>query len=456
MKRLSYPIRSKFFQRAGDNYVKASCCSLQGHRPSMEDRHVMKLNIPKHSDYHLFGIFDGHHGEGAAQYLADNIANELGKLDNLNDPKMIQDCIMNMDREFCKKNKLDEGSCLVFVLVKPIFASQSGQPNDQSSNITSNEPSSYQVSVFWAGDSRCLWLSPDKDKSKGLTQDHLPSNPQERQRIENAEGSVERGRVDARLAMSRAFGDQSLKQNENKPFDKQKVVALCDYQTFTARPGDWLLLFCDGLVENWTNEEVVEKLKQHISNAEDPAHGLGHLFDEILNAGSRDNMSACLIQLQNGVDHGIGVKNKTFLPGPLYTMKHDPDFVRAYMENAGNYGYTDTPRLRIAAYQEDINFLRRFGRNDPEYLRMIGEIENSIGELRSSLQPDDDWDRNMLTFNDQRAIKDRGQDNVNMIDRDTNIAKSYSRNETTTTENNGPTSKKRKITLDQWVFSRRI
>jgi len=442
MKRLTYPIRSKYFERSGNNYVKVSLCSLQGRRINMEDSHVVRLTLPNHPDYSLFGIFDGHNGKGAAEYLSNHIVDELDKLSALDDPKMIQSCIMKMDKEFLRTDKADHGSCMVFVVLKPILKTTK-QDTDKTTKQTNdeaiNDVSGYQVSVFWAGDSRCLWFSPDT--SKGITKDHVPTNTQEKERIEKAEGSVVGGRVDARLAVSRAFGDSSLKDDSSKSLDKQKIVALCDYQIITANPGDWLFLYCDGLTEKWTNEQIAEKLKNYVNTHQDAAHALGYMFDEVLNEGSGDNITACLIQLESGVDHAVGVRNQTFLPGPLYLMRHDPDFVRAYMENANFFGHTDTPKLRIAAYKEDLDFLRRFGQADPDFSRHVGDITKAIRELELAIT--NDIETPAITSSTKETNMGIG-----------NIDKTSAISSTSSSTDVPVGNKKRRITLDQWVYVR--
>ena len=100
------------------------------------------------------------------------------------------------------------------------------------------------------------------------------------------------------MAVSRAFGDHSLKDNPKLDFDKQRVNSMCDMKRVTCRKGDWLVLFCDGLVEYWDNSILVKNLKKYVSCYEDPVYSLGFLFDDVIESGSRDNMSCVLIQFQ--------------------------------------------------------------------------------------------------------------------------------------------------------------
>jgi serine/threonine protein phosphatase PrpC len=62
-----------------------------------------------------------------------------------------------------------------------------------------------------AGDSRSVLCK--KGKSKDLSTDHKPDLPQEKRRIERANGFVEESRVNGMLALSRAIGDFEYKGN---------------------------------------------------------------------------------------------------------------------------------------------------------------------------------------------------------------------------------------------------
>ena len=63
-----------------------------------------------------------------------------------------------------------------------------------------------------AGDSRCVMGS--QGKAVGLSFDHKPTKPTERQRIQRAGGFVNfEGRVNGNLNLSRAIGDLTYKKN---------------------------------------------------------------------------------------------------------------------------------------------------------------------------------------------------------------------------------------------------
>ena len=63
-----------------------------------------------------------------------------------------------------------------------------------------------------AGDSRCV-LTTEQTSAYALSEDHKPENEDELIRIENAGGTVEDGRINGNLGLSRSIGDLDYKQN---------------------------------------------------------------------------------------------------------------------------------------------------------------------------------------------------------------------------------------------------
>eukprot|EP01084_Bolivina_argentea_P218970 371471_1 len=362
MGNLAAPIRSKLFNRYGNEHYQVCVCSMQGYRASMEDSHVVELSFKHHPEYSLFGIFDGHNGRKAAHHLSQNLIDKLDALPTLTDNKQIQSTILSMDEAFCCSSDGSNGCTIVFALVRP------------------GGDDKYDIRVFWAGDSRAVLIG--EDGFEQLTQDHRPDNPSEMARIEEAKGVIINNRVDSKLAVSRAFGDMNLKNNKSLEWEKQRVTALTEYRVARAASSDVLFLFCDGLVEYLDNAQLIGRFNSHLVEYEDPVYGLGYLFDEILDGGSRDNMSAIIIYFRAAKDYGLNGKHKTFLPGPLYLTRNDKKYVDAYLRNAKDFGHEDSPKLRRAAYREDLKLLKKYGTQGTGYSKSIMyQIEEVIREI---------------------------------------------------------------------------
>ena len=84
-----------------------------------------------------------------------------------------------------------------------------------------------QIFCANAGDSRAVLCKNESD-AIGLSEDHKPGNPLEKQRILAAGHKVKDNRVDGNLAVSRALGDFQYKDKEGLSPENQAVTALPD------------------------------------------------------------------------------------------------------------------------------------------------------------------------------------------------------------------------------------
>lgn len=84
-------------------------------------------------------------------------------------------------------------------------------------------------------------------EAHAISIDHKPSNEVEQQRIVNAGGYVEAGRVNGNLALSRAFGDLEFKKNAQLPPAAQAVTVDPElFELSLSEQDDLLVLACDG------------------------------------------------------------------------------------------------------------------------------------------------------------------------------------------------------------------
>ena len=108
------------------------------------------------------------------------------------------------------------------------------------------------------GDSRCVVGSTTTGITTALTDDHKPSNPEEKIRIEKAGGFVAMDRVNGELAMSRALGDFRYKRDETIPRHEQKVICYPDIAIHqrSGKKDEVMILACDGVFDVMSNAEV--------------------------------------------------------------------------------------------------------------------------------------------------------------------------------------------------------
>ncbi|KAE8280876.1 Protein phosphatase 1B [Larimichthys crocea] len=133
------------------------------------------------------------------------------------------------------------------------------------------------------------------------TLDHKPCNPRERERIQNAGGSVMIQRVNGSLAVSRALGDYDYKCVEGKgPTEQLVSPEPAVFEMVRAPEQDqFVILACDGIWDVMSNEELCEFVKSRLEVSDDLERVCNEVVDTCLHKGSRDNMSVVLVCLPN-------------------------------------------------------------------------------------------------------------------------------------------------------------
>jgi len=336
---LSSAIENVEYERHASEDMIATSAAMQGFRVDMEDHHTICLRLPNHQDHAFIGLYDGHSGSAASDFLAQQFWREIDSLKEITKSNL-DDIVRKLDEHWSKDPRKTEGSTVLFSVIE--------RPKNNSKL--------YKVLVGWAGDSRGIAVKAGKLEE--LTIDHKPSNPEEKARIEHANGWVTNDRVDGELAVSRSFGDWNMKDYNNGTlkYHELKVICVLEFKEIELAEGDWLLLSCDGLTEQLRNEDIFEKLIElkweHPNDADVVLDGL---MQRALSSGSKDNMSTILVEFRAGDyfykrDRG---RMRTCRPGPLVGNLNKNRFFESYMKNIEAMGLKDCAELRRAAYHRD-------------------------------------------------------------------------------------------------------
>lgn len=142
------------------------------------------------------------------------------------------------------------------------------------------------------GDTRCVLAH--KGFAIQLSEDHKPSNKDERMRIEKNGGIVSFGRVNGALAVSRAFGDFEFKK---KGSNLVSVVPDVSHFTLT-KDSDFIIIACDGLWDVMSSSEAVKNVYNYLQQFKDPRKACEKLVEKALKDGSMDNITVILILLK--------------------------------------------------------------------------------------------------------------------------------------------------------------
>mmetsp|Transcript_22119 Transcript_22119/g.41483 ORF Transcript_22119/g.41483 Transcript_22119/m.41483 type:complete len:338 (+) Transcript_22119:389-1402(+) len=266
--------------------------AMQGWRVRMEDSHVHVIGLsPPRQDVSFFGVFDGHGGDGVSIFIEKKIVKLL----------MAQPALQNLSDASGDESaaKIGEAlSSLYLDLDEKLLEEEEfkcGQDISGSTATTLTVTSTHFI-VANCGDSRVVVCG--EDKVLFATEDHKPSDPAEEARIQEAGGFVSFDRVNGDLAMSRAIGDFSYKDNTSVSNLEQKVIAKPDVTILKRQPTDkFVVLACDGIFDVLSNDEVRLYVAEKIEAKYTTAAICETLIDRCLELGSRDNMSVIVVIL---------------------------------------------------------------------------------------------------------------------------------------------------------------
>ncbi|KAK9914888.1 hypothetical protein WJX75_001932 [Coccomyxa subellipsoidea] len=255
-----------------DNKVTFGYSVMRGKRAGMEDffyADFKDLHHGKPGTVGLFGVFDGHGGPHAADFVRANLFDSL-----LGNPNFPSDVPMALGEAFVETDKR-------------YLQADTGANRDDGCTAVTAVLMDHTVVVAHVGDSRAV-LSRG-GKAIPLSEDHKPNRSDERSRIEAAGGVVVWAgtwRVGGVLAVSRAFGDRLL---------KRYVVATPDVrEEMLTTQDEIMILASDGLWDVLSNQEAINLIKD-IQDAEKAAK---KLTDEAYGRGSNDNISCIVLRFR--------------------------------------------------------------------------------------------------------------------------------------------------------------
>ncbi|CAK7328839.1 unnamed protein product [Dovyalis caffra] len=267
-------LENKEFQVQGRDFFLAS---KKGRREVMEDGYGIMMDILGDAKQAFFAVIDGHGGRAAADYVAENLGKNIVKgLQNVGckEDGQLEQAIRGgylvTDREFLSQG-VSSGACAASVLLKD-----------------------GELHVANVGD--CRVVLSRNGVADVLTMDHRVSREDERLRIENSGGFLHcrNGiwRVHGCLAVSRAIGDQHLKEWVISEPEIKKVPLTSDCQ--------FLIMASDGLWDKVNEQEAVDVILRDKNSVE----SCKKLVDISFSRGNMDDITVMAINLQNFVTNG--------------------------------------------------------------------------------------------------------------------------------------------------------
>lgn len=302
----------------------SAVAETQGRRPSYEDAYAIKPG----ERTACFWIFDGHRGDAAAHFIADEFSRQSFGLkgEELPSNKRIVRAFGTVDKKL--QRHLDElqakkaGSTAVGALTMRhhdgTYSAKLVNCGDSRGVIirapTEQKEHASSIQVRLPESLEHIFQDSSQNWSEGAswlpewpaiveTIDHKPNQWGERARIEAAGGEVLGGRcarIDGNLAVSRGLGDFDFKDDWRRPAAKQKVSCVPDIYDVHGMPeGSLILLACDGLWDVMGTEEAAAFVQERLQRS--PPMNIPDISRELvrhsLEAESSDNVTVMLVQL---------------------------------------------------------------------------------------------------------------------------------------------------------------
>lgn len=194
----------------------------------MEDRFCIQGRVGGgQSDVSMYSVFDGHGGASAANFTSNVLVNNLAASECFPAPHSLTEAFVKTDEQFCNTPRQLAGRDPLAGTTAVVALVQDDQL------ITAN-----------VGDSRAVLVRADGSVVQ-LTMDHRTHMPSEYARVVAAGGTVNDGRVDSVLSMTRAIGDKRL---------KQYVIAMPDVNTHKIEDDNhFLIIATDGIWDSISN-----------------------------------------------------------------------------------------------------------------------------------------------------------------------------------------------------------
>lgn len=259
---------NKEFEVEGRDYCLVS---KKGRRDVMEDSYGVTVDVAGDPKQAFFAVIDGHGGRAAADYVAENLGNNiLREVETLGEERgSLEEAIRRgysvTDKEFLSQGVVS-GACAASVLLKD-----------------------GHLHVANVGDCRVVLCR--KGVADALTRDHQVSQEDERLRIENSGGFVHSRngvwRVHGSLAISRAIGDLHL---------KEWIISEPEIKMCRITPDcEFLIMASDGLWDKVSDQEAVDLVSRQTNLQE----SCKKLVELACSKGSLDDITVMLINLQN-------------------------------------------------------------------------------------------------------------------------------------------------------------
>ncbi|KAI3443942.1 hypothetical protein Pfo_000607 [Paulownia fortunei] len=255
-----------------------------GGRLDMEDTHICIPDLAMNFGYTVrgeeaisfYGVFDGHGGKGAAQFVRDHL------------PRIIVE-----DADF--PLELEKVVTRSFMETDAAFAKSCSVESTLSSGTTALTAMIFGRSLLVANAGDCRAVLSRCGVAIEMSEDHRPCCVNERMRIESLGGYVDDGYLNGQLGVTRALGDwhiKGLKEGEKGgPLSAEPELKL---MTLT-NEDEFLIIGSDGIWDVFRSQNAVDFARRRLQEHNNVKLCCKDIVNEAKKRGATDNLTVVMV-----------------------------------------------------------------------------------------------------------------------------------------------------------------
>ncbi|XP_061350723.1 probable protein phosphatase 2C 54 [Gastrolobium bilobum] len=256
-----------------------------GERPYMEDTHICIGDLAKKFGYDvhseeavsLYGVFDGHGGKSAAQFVRDHLPRVI--VEDADFPLELEKVVT---KSFLKTDAEFEKTCSI--------------ESSQSSGTTALTAIIFGRSLLVANAGDCRAVLSRCGVAIEMSKDHRPLCIKERMRIESLGGFIDDGYLNGQLGVTRALGDWHLEGMKGMSGRVGPLSAEPELKLITlTKEDEFLIIGSDGIWDVFRSQNAVDYARRRLQEHNDVKQCCKELIGEAMKRGATDNLTVVMV-----------------------------------------------------------------------------------------------------------------------------------------------------------------
>ncbi|KAK7304746.1 hypothetical protein VNO77_42633 [Canavalia gladiata] len=256
-----------------------------GERPYMEDTHICIGDLGKKFNYNIlseeavsfYGVFDGHGGKSAAQFVRDHLPRVI--VEDVNFPleleKVVKRSFLEIDAAFLKTSSHDPSL---------------------SSGTTALTAIIFGRCLLVANAGDCRAVLSRQGRAMEMSKDHRPNCINERMRIESLGGFIDDGYLNGQLGVTRALGDWHLEGMKEMSERGGPLSAEPELKLMTlTKEDEFLIIASDGIWDVFSSQNAVDFARRKLQEHNDEKLCCKEIVQEAIKRGSTDNLTVLMV-----------------------------------------------------------------------------------------------------------------------------------------------------------------